>query len=241
MLSDRLAETEFAENPEPRCPVVLLLDTSGSMGIPANQPITQLNEGIKLFEQALKADPLASLRVEVALITFGGGVHVVDVTGMSRPLQTSDASLAFVTADSFEAPVLRAHGETPMGEAVTRALALLRQRKDMYKNHGIDYFRPWILLVTDGQPTDSRWRDAAAQAREEERRDGVIIFPVGVQDADMRALAEFSNRPPLLLRGLVFNELFQWLSKSLSAVSRSNPGEQVALAPVGWAQIDTSR
>ena len=32
---------EFAENPEPRCACVLLLDTSGSM---AGKPIEQLNE-----------------------------------------------------------------------------------------------------------------------------------------------------------------------------------------------------
>jgi len=37
---------EFAENPEPRCPCVLLLDVSGSM---AGQPINELNEGIQLF------------------------------------------------------------------------------------------------------------------------------------------------------------------------------------------------
>jgi uncharacterized protein with von Willebrand factor type A (vWA) domain len=32
---------EFAENPEPRCPCVLLLDTSGSM---QGTPINALNE-----------------------------------------------------------------------------------------------------------------------------------------------------------------------------------------------------
>ncbi len=38
------AEAEFAENPEPRCPCLLLLDTSGSM---AGAPIAQLNLGIR--------------------------------------------------------------------------------------------------------------------------------------------------------------------------------------------------
>jgi uncharacterized protein YegL len=47
---------EFAENPEPRCPCILLLDTSGSM---KGEPMAQLN------------DALALKRVEVALITFG--------------------------------------------------------------------------------------------------------------------------------------------------------------------------
>jgi len=61
-------QTEFADNPEPRCPVVLLLDTSQSM---QGAPINELNEGLHTFEQVLKGDILASLRVEVAIITFG--------------------------------------------------------------------------------------------------------------------------------------------------------------------------
>ena len=40
-------------NPEPRCPYVLLLDTSGSM---QGEPIRQLNAGLQAFEESLKAD-----------------------------------------------------------------------------------------------------------------------------------------------------------------------------------------
>src|SRR5688572_14183613 len=58
----------FADNPEPRCPCILLLDTSGSM---AGMPITQLNEGIKVFRNELMQDPLAMKRVEIAIVTFG--------------------------------------------------------------------------------------------------------------------------------------------------------------------------
>src|SRR5881398_3605194 len=58
----------FADNPEPRCPCVLLLDTSGSMG---GLPIAQLNEGVRTFKQELMRDPLAAKRVEVAVVTFG--------------------------------------------------------------------------------------------------------------------------------------------------------------------------
>ncbi|MBO9633495.1 MAG: hypothetical protein J7578_10300, partial [Chitinophagaceae bacterium] len=58
----------FADNPEPRCPCVLLLDTSGSM---SGKPIAQLNEGIQTLKKELLADPLASKRVEIAVVTFG--------------------------------------------------------------------------------------------------------------------------------------------------------------------------
>jgi hypothetical protein len=46
---------DFAENPEPRCPCILLLDTSGSMG---GQPIAQLNEGLVAYGTELAGDAL---------------------------------------------------------------------------------------------------------------------------------------------------------------------------------------
>jgi len=55
--------TEFADNPEPRCPCVLLLDTSGSM---QGEPINALNNGLRAFKDDLIKDALASKRVEVA-------------------------------------------------------------------------------------------------------------------------------------------------------------------------------
>ncbi len=234
----RLDQAEFADNPEPRCAVVLLLDTSGSM---QGQKIEELNEGLREFDRALKADPLASLRVEVAIITFGGSVRALDVRGGGSQDIGFDANEAFVTVDNFQPPVLHAGGNTPMGEAARRALALLRQRKDIYKQNGIDYFRPWIFLITDGEPNDM-WQSAADQVRDEEARKGISFYAVGVEGANMQTLQRFSSqRAPLKLKGLAFQELFQWLSKSLTVVSQSRPGEQVPLPPIsGWAQTDTS-
>jgi len=236
MTQTLLDRAEFADNPEPRCPVVLLLDTSGSM---QGRPIQELNEGLRAFGDAIKADRLASLRVEVAIVTFGGDVQAIDVRGGDARQIPFDPHQAFVTVDGFEPPKLKAKGGTPMGEAVRQALNLLRERKEIYKQTSLDYFRPWIFLITDGQPTDA-WQPAAHQAREEESRKGVLVFGVGVEGADMQTLAQFSNRQPLKLKGLAFEELFQWLSKSLSAVAHSRPGEQAALPPVGWAEVDTS-
>jgi uncharacterized protein YegL len=238
MESDLLDQAEFAENPEPRCPVVLVLDTSGSM---QGAPIQELNQGLVDFSAAIKNDPLASLRVEVAIVTFGGSVHVLDLQSGEAYRDAEGAEHGFVIVDAFEPPNLRAGGGTPMGTAVLTALDLLRERKEIYKQYGIDYFRPWMFVITDGNPTDSDWRNAAAAVRQEEARKGVIFYGVGVERADMRILAEFSEaRPPLKLRGLAFGELFQWLSRSLSVIAHSRPGEQAPLPPVGWGSVDTS-
>jgi uncharacterized protein YegL len=235
--NQQLALAEFADNPEPRCAVILLLDTSGSM---SGEPINELNEGLREFDRALKGDRLASLRVEVAIITFGGRVRAVDVRG-SGAESPFDANTAFVTVDNFVPPTLSAHGSTPMGDAVRQALALLRHRKDIYKQNGIDYFRPWLFLISDGEPTDE-WQTAAATVQQEEARKGLSFYSVAVRGAKLDTLARFSTqRTPLRLKGLAFNELFEWLSRSLSVVSQSKPGEQVPLPSVdGWSNFDTS-
>ena len=56
------ATSDFASNPEPRCPCILLLDVSSSM---SGRPINELNAGLVTFRDELLADSLALKRVEV--------------------------------------------------------------------------------------------------------------------------------------------------------------------------------
>ena len=217
------ADVTFIDNPEPRCPCVLLLDTSSSM---TGQPIGQLNAGLKQFEQELRSDPLAAKRVEVSIITFG-------------PVRVQQD---FVTADLFAAPNLATEANTPMGHAIMEAVDLIKLRKHLYQTNGIAYYRPWIFLITDGAPTDE-WKGAARAIHDAEAAKALAFFSVGVDGADFNVLRQLSPRSPIKLRGLAFRELFQWLSNSLSGVSRSKVGDALRLpppdtTPKGWATID---
>jgi uncharacterized protein YegL len=218
-----LAEAvEFAENPEPRCPCVLLLDTSGSM---QGAPIQALNQGLCSFQGDLQNDTLAAKRVEVAVVTFNTEVSVVQ---------------DFVTVDRFQPPTLTAQGLTYMGSAIHTALDMIQARKAQYRAQGIDYYRPWVFMITDGEPqgeSDEIVAQAAQRLKADEANKHVAFFAVGVESANMARLGEIVVRTPVKLKGLDFDEMFVWLSRSMGAVASSKTDEQVALPPPGWGTV----
>lgn len=212
---------DLIDNPSVRCPVALVLDTSGSMD---GAPIQQLNEGIQLFLNEVKRDDLAKWSVELAVYTAGGTVNRIQ-------------SFAGVE-DIAELPKLNANGLTPLGEATRMALDDLEARKKDYRNNGVPYYQPWLLLISDGEPTD-RWEDAAQRAADLSSQRKLVSLPVGVQGADLSILSRFSSKPAVALDGLKFKELFQWLSASMARVSASTSSEaNVQLPPNNaWASI----
>ena len=164
-----------------------------------------------------------------------------DVRGSGVPVASTGN--AFSSANDFIPPTpLDAYGITPLGAGMRLALNLLQSRKDELRDRGLPYYRPWIVLISDGAPNDPGWEQAADAAVEAERQNRVVVYPIGVKDADMATLARFSTRPPIMLRGLAFNDLFDWLSASLQTVAHSRPGDKLQLPTPTWAAAwtDTS-
>ena len=131
-----------------------------------------------------------------------------------------------------------------MGEAVNIGLDLLEKRKEEYKDKGVDYYQPWLVLMTDGGPNGDNEELSRAIRRTVDlvNQKKLTVFPIGIgEEADMNVLAEFSpKRSPLKLQGLKFREFFAWLSKSVSKTSQSTPGETIKLdleGIKGWGDL----
>lgn len=255
-MEDLVRLEDLVNNPTARVPVCLCLDTSGSMGRVVEgeaqktgrqvfkdgqmwnvvtggvSAIEKLMEGVNAFYEEIRSDEVAQYAAEICIVTFGGSEPqlVMDFANIER---------------QPEVPHLVADGDTPMGEAVNLALDCLESRKQEYKEKGVDYYQPWLVLMTDGSPDGSdpdELQRAIQRTVDLVESKKLTLFPIGIGEAaDMETLSRFSPaRTPLRLKEMRFMEFFQWLSQSVSRTSMSMPGEKITLDKdgiKGWAEL----
>lgn len=221
MLFDNPEARGLLANRHRRTPCVLLLDTSFSMN---GEKIKRLNEGFRAFRADILRNTVASQSVELCVITFG-------------PVAVRSE---FSLVREMDEIVFEADGCTPMKEALELAMLKVTERKQTYIEHGISYYRPWIFLLTDGEPTDQSGHLSDSyrsllqplELAAAEKRFTLFTIGVGVGGGGRQVLTELSKPfggRCLDLDNLKFEEMFLWLSGSLSRVSQSSPGEQVQL------------
>lgn len=154
-------------------PVIVLADTSGSMG--ENGKIEALNAALKEMIATFSKESRLRAEIQVGLITFGGKAET------HLPL----ASAHKVTGLTE----LMANGATPMGEAFDFARQLLED-KDLIPSRA---YRPVLLLLSDGQPTDD-WEAPLKALCQSERGQKATRLAMAIgSDADEAMLRDFAN------------------------------------------------
>ena len=114
-------------------PVVLLLDVSSSMG---GESIKKLNIAVKEMISDFASAEKNEVEILVSIITFGSEVLL---------------HTPYTSAKDIEWQDLTVSGSTPMGTAFSMAKAMIEDKETTPSRA----YRPTIVLVSDGEPTDS--------------------------------------------------------------------------------------
>lgn len=202
---------------EKHVPCVLLVDISGSM---IGRSMEELNEGLLEFGTALEQDEQARGCADICVISFSSGIRT---------------EVPFCPAANYISPQLSAGGLTSMNQAILEGLYVIEERKNLYKSYGISYFRPWMFLLTDGEPTDTGHERIAKQKLIEAIRGRKLnFFPMGIGNANIIKLKSYTpDGSGIVLKASAsnFKEAFVWLSNSIGVVTNSTDAEAAIPMP----------
>lgn len=198
---------EQPKNFEEKTLCTFVLDTSSSMG--SSGKITQLNNGLRDFKKEIENDEVLSARLEVAIVEFNSDVRVAQTPVLAEDLAIND----FV-----------AIGTTRLVDGANLAIDMTEERKRYYRDQGLSHKRPYIVLISDGEPDGGQNVQALAdRINDDTLAQRYVFVPLGVTTADMQMLSKIegylnkeTKMPAKSLAGRTFKDFFQWLSKSLS-------------------------
>ncbi|UKJ75381.1 vWA domain-containing protein [Azospirillum brasilense] len=217
-----IPDVALKRNKAERLPCVVVVDGSLSMG--QSGAIADLNEGLKLLAADLKDDDDACDAVQIAIIRMGDDDQV-------------ETLIPFTDAADFLAPAVRANGSTPLGKAVDMAMSMIEDQKQRYRQAGVTYKRPWLFVMSDGEPTDEI-QEVASRARQAQDDKKFILWAIGIgRQVNLGPLSQFCtpDRQPVRLEQSKFKEMFKWMSESAKSGSKKASGQQVSMAnPSGW-------
>lgn len=187
-----------------RLPVYLLIDCSESM---IGQGIEAIRTGISSMVSSLRRDPHALESVYLSVITYDAKAR------LECPL---------TPLMDFQEPNLILRPGTSLGSALNLLADQIRTevRKTTFESKG-DY-RPLVLLLTDGQPSDD-WRAPLQRIGAQIRPRPANIYAIGCgEDVDYSVLQALTD---VVLRmddmgPESFGKLFVWLTASVSSVSQ---------------------
>jgi uncharacterized protein YegL len=192
--------------------LVFVLDVSYSMD---GLPILQLNEGLNRFKTEVCKDKVTRDVLDVAIIQFNNNYEVVQ---------------DFVPIEYMDHVQLVADGSTKYTEPIRAAIRMVDERSRFYRRSGSEPYKPWILLVTDGEPLD----DITAVAQEVQAMqdaEKARFIALGVGDFDLATLKRITD-VVFRMEGTDFSSFFDWVGKSMRSVSTTAPGEKPPLPPL---------
>lgn len=162
-------------------PVIVAIDRSGSMG--ETGKIDALNLALRDFVQSIKDEDSNKAEIHLALFSFGGSRATCD--------------LRFAPLGQITLPTYKAKGRTPMGESFTLLKALIEDKSQIPSRS----YKPTIVLLTDGVPTDEYLIPMNELINEGRSSKAFRIAMAIGDDADRNMLSKFVSTPEYLVTG----------------------------------------
>ncbi|MER6348631.1 vWA domain-containing protein [Streptomyces sp. NPDC001595] len=227
----------FARGYDERQPVVLILDTSASMGRPADSPrIVELSEALARWFAEVRNEARLRARVEVCLMTFDSRVRVFDPARERLvPVEQAPRDSLFVPVDRMRPPRLEASGLTRMTDAVETALDLARARYRTLQQQRVQVRRPFLWVLTDGAPSDAHGQPmdptalagTAERVRRGEERGECVLQAIGVRGADLELLRVLAPKSALMLEGLDFGQILELMFHSSDRIGAVQAADEI--------------
>jgi uncharacterized protein YegL len=218
---------ETPRNKDQKCPVVLVLDSSGSM---EGEGITELNSALQKFKEEVLCDPLLANRLEVGVVCFDDDARV-------------ERSIDLISTETVM-PTITCGGTTNLVSGMKMAMEMIEDRKVFYKSNNEQYYRPFICILTDGVPTNTAEEINALDIEIQQMSDNkkFIFLPFGVGEADMQLLAKLAAQTEdqrLKEKAVAykmkdfqqFKNVFAFVSTSISAAIASGSAQTVQIDP----------
>ena len=210
-------EKDLVVNNTRRVPTVLCIDTSSSMGW--NGKLELLNEALVELYKELRKDALTKYAVDIAIVEFNEDV-------------TKDGQ--FQSIRLGEVPqITKPEGQTHLAEAVDTALSMLERVKDRYKDEGVGYFQPWLVILSDGRSEgeeDDYIEQVSKRSSAAERANKLTVIPAFIGDPTDDDLAVFSKFSAVnkaqAFDASKLTDFARWLSQSLSTVAHSDASNE---------------
>jgi len=104
---------------------------------------------------------------------------------------------------------------------------MVDERSRFYRRSGSEPYKPWVLMITDGEPDSDVNLSAVTQRIKSMEQAGKVSFrSLGVEGYNPKILHELSGEKVMKLFGTDFSSFFDWVNKSMRSVSQSSPGER---------------
>lgn len=195
---------------EPHKILCLLIDTSGSMGADIkNNPIGQINE---FFERRIFEGHQFDL-IDVAIVGFNHNAFIIQ---------------DFIPLSKLLPFVLAADGPSAMGEGINKAIDMVKERTRLYQELGTPYFRPWIVMITDGESTDDP-SNAINRIKELEEKNKLKMWGAGITGCNCDELKRITRRALYIdIEETSLSEFLDYIFASImgiTAQAREVPGE----------------